>query len=132
MTLLKNKSIATFLTKSILQTNQSSKPLTYIASDIEKKCRFKMCCFIKPLNPFALNLHSIFSLKFLALEPNSKFSFFLFSQNFRTLYKTEACELWPIQPSSFAITNYLYFESILYSKGWQTFWSWLVDLGCIK
>ena len=69
MTLLKNKSIATFLTKSMLQTNQSSKPLTYIASDIEKKCQFKMCCFIKPLNPFALNLHSIFSQKFLALEP---------------------------------------------------------------
>ena len=111
MTLLKNKSIATFLTKSILQTNQSSKPLTYIASDIEKKCRFKMCCFIKPLNPFALNLHSIFSLKFLALEPNSKFSFFLFSQNFRTLYKTEACDpfnLFLLQSQSICILSRFY------------------------
>ena len=86
MTLLKNKSIATFLTKSILQTNQSSKPLTYIASDIEKKCRFKMCCFIKPLNPFALNLHSIFSQKILALEPcqtaSLVFCFYKISEHF--------------------------------------------------
>ena len=86
MTLLKNKSIATFLTKSILQTNQSSKPLTYIASKIGKKCQFEMCCFIKPLNPFALNLHSIFSQKILALEQcqtaSLVFCFYKISEHF--------------------------------------------------
>ena len=89
-----------------------------------------MCCFIKPLNPFALNLHSIFSLKFLALEPNSKFSFFCFHKISEHFTKQR-----PVTHSTFFFCNhklFVFWVDFIYERLTDILDLILVDLGCIK
>ena len=131
MTLLKNKSIATFFDK-IHTTNKSIFKAPYIASKIGKKCQFKMCCFIKPLNPFALNLHSIFSQKILALEPcqtaSLVFCFYKISEHFTKQR--------PVTHSTFFFCNhkvFVFWVNFIYERLTDILdLILLVDLGCIK